>query len=75
MTPEAFVESGAELVDGYRSDVDFQNQWGLDHIKADVAYSNLALLEGEDAAPGAGVTIGFIDTASTWTTTPSRGRP
>ncbi len=62
MTPDEFTESAAELVDGYGADVDFQNQWGLDHIKADVAYSNLALLEGEDAEPGAGVTIGLIDT-------------
>ena len=62
VTPEAFTESAAELVDTYRSVDGFRNQWGLDHIKADVAYGNLALLKGEDAAPGAGVTIGFIDT-------------
>ena len=60
--PEAFAESAAEVVDEYRLDENFQNQWGLSHIKADVAYANLRLLKGEDAEPGAGVTIGFIDT-------------
>ena len=66
VTPEAFTESAAELVDEYRLDANFQknfqNQWGLSHIKADAAYANLSLLKGEDAEPGAGVTIGFIDT-------------
>ena len=62
VTPEAFAESAAELVDEYRLDENFQNQWGLSHIKADVAYANLGLLKGEDAEPGAGVTIGLIDT-------------
>ena len=60
--PEAFAESAAEVVDEYRLDENFQNQSGLSHIKADVAYANLRLLKGEDAEPGAGVTIGFIDT-------------
>ena len=62
VTREAFAKSAAEGVDVYRSTDGFQNQWGLDHIKADVAYSNLAMLRGEDAEPGAGVTIGLIDT-------------
>ena len=62
VTPEAFAESAAEVVDEYRLDQNFQNQWGLSHIKADVAYANLSLLKGDDAEPGAGVTIGFIDT-------------
>lgn len=62
ITPEAFAESAEEGVDVYRSIDGFRNQWGLEHIKADVAYSNLALIKGEDAEPGAGVTIGFIDT-------------
>ena len=60
--PEAFAESAAEVVEEYRRDENFQNQWGLSHIKADVAYANLRLLKGEDVEPGAGVTIGFIDT-------------
>ena len=62
VTPEAFAESAAEVADEYRLDENFQNQWGLSHIKADVAYANLSLLKGDDAEPGAEVTIGFIDT-------------
>ena len=62
VTPDAFAKSAAELEDAYRSVDAFRNQWGLEHINADSAYGNVALLEGEDAEPGAGVTIGFIDT-------------
>ena len=40
----------------------FRNQGGLGHIKADVAYGHLELLHGPDTEPGAGVTLGFIDT-------------
>ena len=36
-------------------------QWGLGSINADVAYDNIELLKGQAAEPGAGVTIGFID--------------
>ncbi|MDE2882047.1 MAG: S8 family serine peptidase [Acidobacteriota bacterium] len=39
----------------------FRNQWGLEEIGAHRAYAHLRLLEGPDAEPGAGVTIGFID--------------
>ena len=35
--------------------------WGLGSINADVAYDNIELLKGQAAEPGAGVTIGFID--------------
>ena len=51
------------LAQEYRDDdVSFDNQWGLETINADGAYANVELLKGEDAKPGAGVTIGFIDT-------------
>ena len=62
VTPEAFTELAAERADAHRSVDAFRVQWGLEHIKADVAYGNLELLEGPDAEPGAGVTLGFIDT-------------
>ena len=62
VTPEVFAESTAELVDAYRQQEGFQNQWGLSHIKAAEAYGNLELLKGADVSPGSGVTIGFIDT-------------
>ncbi len=50
-----------ERAHAYRSIDGFRNQWGLEHIKADVAYRHLELLKGPDAQPGAGVTLGFID--------------
>ena len=40
----------------------FANQWGLKTIQADRAYENLKLRHGSDAAPGAGVTVGVLDT-------------
>ena len=40
----------------------FANQWGLKTIRADQAYENLKLRHGSDAAPGAGVTVGVLDT-------------
>ena len=39
----------------------FKNQWGLEHINAGLAYANVELLKGASVAPGAGVTIGFLD--------------
>ena len=50
------------LAQKYRdNDGSFDNQWGLGTIKADWAYANVELLKGQGAKPGAGVTIGFID--------------
>ena len=46
----------------YREHTNFKNQWGLSRVNADYAYGHLSQLKGEDVAPGAGVTIGFIDT-------------
>ena len=40
----------------------FDNQWGLETINADWAYAHVELLKGQTAKPGAGVTIGFLDT-------------
>ena len=39
----------------------FKNQWGLNMIQADMAYAHLSLSKGADVKPGAGVTIGFMD--------------
>lgn len=51
------------LAQDYRDhDVSLGNQWGLETINADWAYANVELLKGQDAKPGAGVTIGFLDT-------------
>lgn len=40
----------------------FQNQWGLETIRADRAYAHLELQRGSDAVPGEGVTVGIVDT-------------
>ncbi len=61
LAPEKFAESAAELAEAYRDEDEFQNRWELGHIKAALAYGNLRLLQGPAAEPGAGVTIGFLD--------------
>ena len=61
MTAEVFELRAEALDDGYALTENFRNQWGLAHVGADRAYGNLALLRGPEAEPGAGVTIGFID--------------
>ena len=56
-----FLAAAEELAEGHREEPGFGNQWGLEAIGAHRAYAHLGLLEGEGAAPGAGVTIGVID--------------
>ena len=56
-----FGAMAEEVATEYAEDPRFQNQWGLDGINAQTAYANLNLLLGPDAEPGAGVTIGFVD--------------
>ena len=56
-----FNARAAQLAQGYADHPAFKVQWGLGSIGADRAYAHVNLLEGENAAPGAGVTIGFID--------------
>ncbi len=51
-----------ELGQAYAEETHFQNQWGLEYINAHLAYGHVNLLEGEDARPGAGITIGIFDT-------------
>ena len=62
MPARDFFTSAGELASEYRQDRNFEAQWGLHAINAHLAYGHLNLLEGPDAAPGAGVTIGVIDT-------------
>ena len=56
-----FQSAAEDLAEEYRQDPGFDNQWGLDLVGAGHAYGHVNLLEGPDAAPGAGVTIGVID--------------
>ena len=60
-SPE-FNAMTTELADEYASDRNFEAQWGLHTINAHLAYGHVNLLEGPDIEPGAGVTIGLIDT-------------
>ena len=57
-----FRQLQAEFAAPYAEDTAFQNQWGLDAINADRAFANVELVEGAGTAPGAGVTVGFVDT-------------
>ena len=61
LSPAEFRQQAAKLAEDYRSQPNFSSQWGLATIRADQAYGNLALLEGGDVQPGAGQTIGVID--------------
>ena len=61
--PDAEVDAKAEeLGREYAKHTSYRNQWGLDSINADRAYGNVELVKGQSAEPGAGVTIGFVDT-------------
>ena len=57
-----FNAMATELGGEYAEDPNFQNVWGLHAINAHLAYGHVNLLEGEDTAPGAGITIGIFDT-------------
>ncbi len=56
-----FNDRAAQLARGYADHPTFKNQWGLGSIGAERAHAHVNLLKGENAAPGSGVTIGFID--------------
>lgn len=59
---ERFNEEADAAAGNSREHTGFQTQWGLTHINADQAYGNLSVLVGPDVEPGAGVTIGVLDT-------------
>ena len=56
-----FNARAAQLAQGHADHPTFKVQWGLGSMGAERAYAHVNLLEGENAAPGSGVTIGFID--------------
>ncbi len=41
--------------------MDERKQWQLRALRAEYAYAHLHLLQGADATPGKGITIGFVD--------------
>ena len=62
LSVEAYEERASALAEELRTQPNFPAQWGLATINAHEAYAHLALAEGEDVAPGAGQTIGVLDT-------------
>ena len=51
-----------EFAAPYTEETAFRNQWGLDAINAARAFANVELAKGAGTVPGAGVTVGFLDT-------------
>ena len=62
LSAEAYEKRATALAEELRMQPNFPAQWGLTTINAHEAYAHIALAEGEDAAPGAGQTIGVVDT-------------
>ena len=60
--PEEFDKAAAAVAGERRAHPGYRSQWGLDYIGAGEAYGNLHVVEGTHAEPGAGVTIGFMNT-------------
>ncbi len=55
-----YEEELKKVTETHRTQI--SNQWELGAIRADQAYANLELSQGPDVEPGAGVTIGLMDT-------------
>ena len=62
VTRAVFEQTADALVDGHEREDGFRNQWGLKKIDAGRAYANIEVLKGAGVEPGAGVTMGFLDT-------------
>ena len=63
LASEAYEAKLVELATEWRGDTGFSNQWGLEDINADDAWARIQLAYGADTKPGAGQTLGLIDTA------------
>ena len=50
------------IEDAHRAEASFANQWGLGAVRADRAWAQVELEHGAGTAPGAGITLGAIDT-------------
>ena len=59
---ERYREEKQKLIDEINATPEFTEQWGLGAIKADHAHAHLWLAKGRQVKPGAGVTVGLIDT-------------
>ena len=62
LTQTQYATQRKRLEDEHNGEDDFQHQWGLSTIRADRAWAQLELEHGVGTAPGAGQTVGVIDT-------------
>ena len=61
ISPQLYGDARQTLEDDHNGKADFANQWGLTAIGADRAYAQLELQHGAGTEPGAGQTVGLID--------------
>ena len=62
VSPDKYREERETIELDHNGEEDFKNQWGLTAIRADRAYAQLELEHGVVTEPGAGQTVGVIDT-------------
>ncbi len=62
LTDAAYRQRREVIAGGHLFDDIFRNLWGLEIVNAHEAWADVELLRGADAAPGSGVTVGFLDT-------------
>ena len=62
VTASEFEERADAIAGTFAEQPGFENQWGLELIRADQAYANLELRHGPGEEPGTGVTVGVLDT-------------
>ena len=61
LTPTTYQDLQEGIALRHEGQTDYSRQWGLAAINAAEAYANLELAKGVAAVPGAGVTVGLID--------------
>ena len=61
LEPQEYEEERQAIEDGHGVDDSYNSQWGLAAIRAGRAYAQLELEHGIDIEPGAGQTVGLID--------------
>ena len=61
LTPREYRRQQSSIAREHENQADFGRQWGLGAINAADAYAHLELARGRAALPGAGVTVGLVD--------------
>ncbi len=62
LSQQEFKQRRDKIADRHLANREYQNQWGLQRIKAHRAHAALEIKHGKGVKPGSGVTIGIIDT-------------